>query len=241
MKKIKLLLIAFSVFALNSCKDLVEAPQTPFATFSENSDSFDVEAGGQATKEYTIYTANVSDTERAITISVVADETDADPASYIVPTTLTIPAGSNTGTFSVTIKDINIGNTGKTLVIMLEQTENLFTGDNLTINVTRVCPWDEVFLTINFDDFAAETGFTITGSSGVVVDVPQGTWTNGDSMYSTKFCLGPGTYTFEITDSFGDGICCAYGSGSYSLTQGATTLASGGQFGASESTTFTLQ
>jgi hypothetical protein len=39
-------------------------------------------------------------------------------------------------------------------------------------------------------------------------------------------------YTFEITDSYGDGICCAYGNGAYSLVDAnGTTIASGAEFG----------
>ena len=48
-------------------------------------------------------------------------------------------------------------------------------------------------------------------------------------------------YTFTIFDSFGDGICCNWGSGSYSLTsRDGAVLASGGSFSASENTDFCL-
>ena len=43
-----------------------------------------------------------------------------------------------------------------------------------------------------------------------------------------------GDYTFSI-DLYGDGICCSYGTGSYSLTAGGDELASGGEFEFSES------
>ncbi len=38
-------------------------------------------------------------------------------------------------------------------------------------------------------------------------------------------------YTFTITDSYGDGLCCAFGEGSFNLTSNGDTLASGGNFG----------
>ncbi|MCB0620094.1 MAG: hypothetical protein KDC41_15570, partial [Saprospiraceae bacterium] len=45
-------------------------------------------------------------------------------------------------------------------------------------------------------------------------------------------CLNDGCYDFTIYDSFGDGICCAYGQGSYILQDASgNTLASGGNFG----------
>ena len=40
--------------------------------------------------------------------------------------------------------------------------------------------------------------------------------------------------------SYGDGICCSYGTGSYSLTAGGDELASGGEFEFSESTAISL-
>ena len=41
-----------------------------------------------------------------------------------------------------------------------------------------------------------------------------------------------------MKDSYGDGMCCSYGSGSYSLDDSSGNLASGGSFGSSETTNF---
>jgi hypothetical protein len=55
------------------------------------------------------------------------------------------------------------------------------------------------------------------------------------------FCLPNGCYIFEIFDSYGDGICCAYGNGAYSLTTASgQVIKNGGNFGASETTNFCL-
>jgi hypothetical protein len=47
-------------------------------------------------------------------------------------------------------------------------------------------------------------------------------------------------YTFTINDSYGDGICCAYGNGYYDIksTDGLTTLVSGSAFTTTESKNF---
>ena len=46
-------------------------------------------------------------------------------------------------------------------------------------------------------------------------------------------CLDGGVlYEFDITDQYGDGMCCAYGEGSYTILADGDTLASGGDFGA---------
>jgi hypothetical protein len=52
-------------------------------------------------------------------------------------------------------------------------------------------------------------------------------------------CLDGGVlYTFDIADQFGDGMCCAYGEGSYTILVDGDTLATGGDFGASASERF---
>jgi hypothetical protein len=57
--------------------------------------------------------------------------------------------------------------------------------------------------------------------------------------YSDTVCLQPGTFWFTILDSEGDGICCSYGQGSYSLTnKGGEIVVTGGDYGAGEATTF---
>ena len=47
---------------------------------------------------------NVTDHDRTATIEVVADKTTATPDLYDVPTTVTIPAGKNAGSFTVSLK-----------------------------------------------------------------------------------------------------------------------------------------
>ena len=42
----------------------------------------------------------------------------------------------------------------------------------------------------------------------------------------------------KFYDSYGDGICCSYGSGSYTLSNGNNMIVSGGNFGSGESTSF---
>ncbi|MGB0878949.1 MAG: hypothetical protein ACPGTO_00095 [Polaribacter sp.] len=241
MKKIKLLLIAFSVFALQSCEDLVEAPQTPYATFNVNSDDFGVEIGTQETKEYTVYTANVTNTERTITVSVVANETDADPASYTVPTTLTIPAGSNSATLPVTVQDINLDE-DKKLVIKLEQTENLFTGEKLTLNISQLCPTGEskVKITLTFDDWPEEVYWRLINSNGVTVyasaDTPvYGAYAGMTGSITEGGCLPSDTYTIDIYDSYGDGGT------EYSVTvNGVSVYSLSGNYGGGTSAAFTF-
>ncbi|MGB2015141.1 MAG: M43 family zinc metalloprotease, partial [Flavobacteriales bacterium] len=101
------------------------------------------------------------------------------------------------------------------------------------------CNGVEVTVTINLDNYPEETSWQITGGSGVVAS--GGTYPSapdGSTVTSTE-CLSDGCYTFTVFDSYGDGLCCSYGSGSYSVEDASgTTYASGASFGSSESTNF---
>lgn len=105
------------------------------------------------------------------------------------------------------------------------------------------CPCEDnaVNLSIKLDNYPEETSWTLKTSGGATV-ASGGTYGNqpDGATVTANFCLADGCYVFTIADAYGDGICCAYGNGSYSLTSGSTVLASGGSFGSSESTNFCL-
>lgn len=100
----------------------------------------------------------------------------------------------------------------------------------------------DVNLTLTFDNYPEETSWTIKDANGTTVASggTYGSEPDGSTKIETA-CLSDGCYTFTITDSYGDGICCSYGNGSYSLTDAnGTVLASGSSFSSSEATDFCL-
>ncbi len=102
------------------------------------------------------------------------------------------------------------------------------------------CSGTEVTMTIILDNYPEETSWTLVDSGGNTV-ASGGTYGSlpDGSTVTEDFCLADGCYDYTIFDSYGDGICCAYGNGSYSLVDdGGNTLASGGAFGSSEVTNF---
>merc|ERR1712039_236381 len=66
----------------------------------------------------------------------------------------------------------------------------------------------------------------------------QGSGWPANSVNSFWKCFSSGSYTFTITDAYGDGICCTYGNGGYSVKVNDKEVASGGQFGSEETKTF---
>lgn len=103
------------------------------------------------------------------------------------------------------------------------------------------CTENEVNVSITLDNYPEETSWVITNDSGQTV-ASGGTYASqpDGSTVSEDLCLPDGCYTFTINDSYGDGICCSYGNGSYAVTGASGTLASGGSFTFSESTQFCL-
>ncbi|WP_103069359.1 CAP domain-containing protein [Aquimarina sediminis] len=97
----------------------------------------------------------------------------------------------------------------------------------------------EVIVDIVFDRYRSETSWKIENGSGQIMLSGRGT-SNSPSSVSQNVCLENGNYTFVIDDTYGDGICCRYGEGSYTVSLNGTVLASGGSFRYSESKVFTI-
>lgn len=102
------------------------------------------------------------------------------------------------------------------------------------------CVSGDLTLSITFDNYPQETSWTVTNSAGTVVASESYSTANpdGSTVTETISGLGAGTYIFTMSDSFGDGICCGFGNGSYTLSSSAGTIVSGGEFGGSEATEF---
>ncbi len=88
------------------------------------------------------------------------------------------------------------------------------------------------------DNYGSETTWSLTDASGATV-MSGGPYTNNNNTPITvteQLCYG--CYTLTVNDSFGDGMCCAYGDGSYSFTVNGEVVASGGTFTTSDVTSF---
>ena len=105
------------------------------------------------------------------------------------------------------------------------------------------CVDNDVTLSITFDNYPEETAWTLKDSGGTTVASASYSTSNpdGSTVNVTFPALTDGDYTFTITDSYGDGICCAYGSGSYTVSSSAGVMFSGGSFGSSEATDFCIE
>ena len=97
----------------------------------------------------------------------------------------------------------------------------------------------DVFVNLSFDQYSQDESWDISQNEVVVASSEP--FVAGLTEDAQELCLSPGDYVFTIYDVYGDGMCCDWGDGSYSVTTNdEVTIAEGGEFGPSESTLFTL-
>eukprot|EP00457_Paulinella_chromatophora_P001547 gb/GEZN01001549.1/.p1 GENE.gb/GEZN01001549.1/~~gb/GEZN01001549.1/.p1 ORF type:complete len:930 (+),score=31.81 gb/GEZN01001549.1/:84-2873(+) len=110
-----------------------------------------------------------------------------------------------------------------------------------------ICAVPNLKVTIKTDNYPAETTWTLrVGSNTGTLVTNGGPYTASATEYTQLVYVTVGTtYVFTNKDSYGDGICCAFGSGSYKIedirvSASPVVLASGGQFTSSEDKTIIL-
>ena len=100
---------------------------------------------------------------------------------------------------------------------------------------------ETVKLTLLTDEYASETSWEFLDENGNVLEESPATLED-DTLYEVTFDVNlDACYSFVILDSFGDGICCGFGQGNYSLeTETGDIIFEGGDFGGSETTNFKI-
>lgn len=93
----------------------------------------------------------------------------------------------------------------------------------------------EVQINLATDYYANETSWVLTNSLGDIVGQVNSSSLDSDQTYLDVYCMEPNTYyTFEISDSYGDGL----ESVGYSIVICGETVAAGADFGAGETVSF---
>lgn len=246
MKNNKIYILAFLVsigLVFNSCDVNTEeyksvSPVDSFVTTSmsvvvpETATEYEIEVVVMASEVYTA--------DRAVPILVSGIST-ANGLEYSFNGNVDIAAGQATGSTMIQLDTDLVSSSGeKTIVLELQSTS-----EQITITYIKECIANKLEFTLDFDNFSGETSWELTENvSGSVVATSGGTYAAGLDSITETFLLPDGDYTFTIMDSFGDGICCSWGVGAYSLSKpscaGGDILASGATFGFSETTFFSL-
>jgi hypothetical protein len=131
------------------------------------------------------------------------------------------------GTLNITVTTAGDANAGNGTL-----NQAITVNNNPAIAVTNMINVD-----VTTDQYGGETTWELTSSAGVVIS-SGGPWGNlaaaGTTVRPTVNVngLNPNEcYRFTIYDSYGDGICCSYGNGSFSVKDGNNNvLFSGSNF-----------
>lgn len=91
-----------------------------------------------------------------------------------------------------------------------------------------------------FDMHPQDISWEVSSHLGGAVVASSPPYDNSVTQDMQVLCLNPGEYDFTISDAYGDGLCCQWGEGSYRISTDNQEVKVGGEFGASESTTFTV-
>jgi hypothetical protein len=167
----------------------------------------------------------VSDIEVSYTIDggEIVEETLAGPIA---------PMESVDYTFSQTadLSEVGVHNI---VASISYSNDEILTNNELDINAVS---GDAVLnIYIDFDNYPGETSWELYDDKLDVI-VATGSGYTGGATNENYCVISTHCYEFTIYDSYGDGICCSYGSGSYSVTYFGDEVASGGNFTSSEST-----
>ena len=95
---------------------------------------------------------------------------------------------------------------------------------------------------VKTDWYGSETSWKLKDSEGnVVASVAAGSYGNNHKYKKKITCLTDVCYTLEVSDTYGDGMCCTYGYGYFKVVnQDGEVLVNGGQFGYQTSESFCI-
>ncbi len=147
--------------------------------------------------------------------------------------------GSLNSLFSeqVTLPDVqfNLQQTNQLDVSIQSDDDTSNNADSKTINTADIFITPSVNLSLTLDNYPSETVWALFDSAGNVVQQGGPYQQQGQTINTTITLPQDDCYEFAIFDAYGDGICCQWGNGSYTVTaQNGDVIITGGQFASEE-------
>lgn len=151
MKNIFKCLFAFSFIFAVSCDDVEptmynQESAGTFLSFSSNIYTLPIVINDTGEVEIVLNSSSISSVDRVYNLEIL-DTTTADPATFTLPSTITIPANSYQGTLILTGQDNGlVDSNAKQLVFKISNlTNESMDAEVITVNVVEVCPLDDEF------------------------------------------------------------------------------------------------
>ncbi|PKQ43503.1 hypothetical protein [Confluentibacter flavum] len=235
-----ILMLFLSLIVMTGCENdsTIAISEIEYISFGDTEYTVGIDPGGSATVVIPVYTGNIVSSDRTFNISV--DGTNAAAGSFLVPSNVTIPGGTNEGSLAVNLSDVDLGIGINNILIEFAADADTFVGAATEVNYSQNCSEVTATLAFVFDFYSEETGWRITDAlGGIVASKPIGTYAGrASASESIQLCSGR-DYTLVVTDQYGDGMFDGTNLGSYTLTIGGVVKVSdGGSFGATQSNVF---
>ena len=262
--------LSFAAFTFVSCEEDTSGDNSVSNFVGlESYQTVEIADGATVVVEGRIIASSATGSDRTFNL-VVDASTNHGAADYIVPATVTIPAGSKEGFYDVTIYGNNVVD-GNKIVVTLAPVEGVnqattygtFSNGVLTgvgtaktsFNLYKPCSETRARLSITFDRFPEETAWELYDADFNLIDFggfdgPGGNFIGlaiypDRSTFTTVKCLASGEYTFVIYDLYGDGMNDTSSiEGSYkfaNMNNGAILCEGQGNFGSFAEHTFDIQ
>ena len=208
---------------------------------------FDVRMGGESSYDYlkvflapssVTYTAGTSHNTQsdksystyAVNFSNFKSQTTNSSYPYLFNLT-----NGNTIHISVNVANPNLDDTAK-LVFLWRDDTTVGTQPGAIVSQLSVSevPQHTISVSLTTDLYGSETTWQVKDISSNTVLASGGPYSDLSNSVTQIQNIpdiivdGTGCYVFIINDSYGDGICCSYGNGSYSVSYDGTVMGSGG-------------
>ncbi|GIS08618.1 MAG: hypothetical protein CM15mP112_07300 [Flavobacteriales bacterium] len=97
---------------------------------------------------------------------------------------------------------------------------------NANVDDGSCCFGDLLTIDIQTDNYPEDISWQVVNQNGTIIaSINPASLALANTLYTWDVCLSStDCYDFTITDSYGDGLCCSYGNGSYSLTLNGTVM-----------------
>lgn len=194
MKKLIIPFLLVMALAFQACEEtqspIYDGSQT-LAYFDGTSATLEVEINqtGQITVPVGVSTLSTSD--RTVTVSAAASST-ATAGQYSFSNSVTIPANSYTGSFTVTGIDDGLTTDGVTLNIQIDGVDGgVGSPRNYAVTIVEICPVDATFATGNYTlnhigGGVPAAGFAPAMGDGITVSLVAGA-SSTERVFNVKF------------------------------------------------------
>lgn len=170
----------------------VESENRTFLTFANSTANLPITIDDTGSVDLILNASTMSSTDRVFNISLDS-ESNADPSTYTLPNTVTIPANSYQGVLTITGVDNGLVDaTVKQIIFSLSDLPETVDLDlnRIVVNVFEVCPVPDTYLVGNYALADDGSGNLLSGTVNVRIGA-----TPTERVFETTFLPGTGVDT----------------------------------------------